>query len=180
MGGIGCRVVLRRHLHQIATDHVDPRQPAQQRQRLARRQPAHFRRSRARREGRIERVDVEGDIDRARAHDLPCLCDDGAHAHPVDLLGVDATSPLSRRHSGSSLSRAPRNPDQTRPRRSPARRRSPQRDHGPALQARSRAPRTAQFTLRIPMHRFLQYLPLSTAFGDRKPTRTIARQGRRL
>ncbi len=51
-------------------------EPAQERQRLARRQAADFGRAGAGREGRVEAVDVEGDVDRAVTDQLPRLGDD--------------------------------------------------------------------------------------------------------
>ena len=58
----------RRHLDHIHADEVEPAEPADQLQRLPAREPARHRGAGSRREGRIEPVDVEGEIDRR----VPC------------------------------------------------------------------------------------------------------------
>ena len=54
----------RRDLDEVHADEVEPAEPAHQLQRLPAREPARHRRAGARREGRVEPVDVEGEIDR--------------------------------------------------------------------------------------------------------------------
>ena len=70
MRRVGGRVILRRDLDDVAADDVEALEAAQQLQHLARRQAADLRRAGAGREGRIEAVDVEGQIGRAVADDL--------------------------------------------------------------------------------------------------------------
>lgn len=83
MGCIGGRVVLRRHLDDVAADEIDALQPADQLQNLPRRQTSDFRRTGARRETRVEAVDIEGEIGRTVADDLLRLFDDRRNTSPV-------------------------------------------------------------------------------------------------
>ena len=87
------RVVLRRDLDDIAADDVDALQAVQDRLSLARGQASSLRRSGARREGRVEAVDVERDVGRAVADDLSRLFHDALDADPVDILDVQDGHP---------------------------------------------------------------------------------------
>jgi hypothetical protein len=86
---VGGGVVLRRHLDEVAADDVDAREAAQDRLGLARGQAADLGRAGARREGRVERVDVEGEVDRPVADHRAGPGDDRRQPHGVDVLGVD-------------------------------------------------------------------------------------------
>ena len=89
MRGVGGGIVLRRDLDDVAADDVEALQAAQDFQHFARGQPADFRRAGARREGRVEAVDVEGEVGRPVADDLSRLLDDGRDAQAGHFLGVD-------------------------------------------------------------------------------------------
>ena len=64
-----------RDLHHVGADKVEMAEAAHQLQRLAAGEAADLRRAGAGREGRIDGVDVEGEIGRRRADDLPRLGD---------------------------------------------------------------------------------------------------------
>src|SRR6476620_6688217 len=64
MRGIGGGVILWCDLHHVAADEIDALQAAQNRLRLARGEAANLWRAGARREGRVEAVDIEGQVGR--------------------------------------------------------------------------------------------------------------------
>ena len=100
-----------------------PGEPAHQLQRLPAREPARHRRAGARREGRVEPVDVEGEIDRRVA---------GARAHHLERRG-DAVAVRSRAPSGSRAPRPSRGRCGSRPASSAPRSTSPSRIARPII-----------------------------------------------
>src|SRR5262249_27112226 len=89
LGGVAGGVVLRRHFDHVAADDVEPGAAAHEPHGLGRAQTADLRRARARREGWIEAVHVEGHIGWAVANDLAHLLDRSRHAIALQLLSVD-------------------------------------------------------------------------------------------
>src|SRR5690606_32495456 len=70
-------------------DKIDALEAANELQNLARREAADFRRAGARREARVETVDIKGKIGRAVADDRLRLLDDGGHAETGDFFRMD-------------------------------------------------------------------------------------------
>src|SRR5262249_12791287 len=68
-GGALGGVISRRDRDEVEADEGQSREAAQDRLRLPAREPADLRRARARREGGVEHVDIETEIDRRIAHD---------------------------------------------------------------------------------------------------------------
>ena len=97
-----------RHLHHIHADQIDPGEPAQDRKRLPGEEPADDRRARARRAGRVQPVDIEGQINRAVADDSLDPRGDLVRPRLMTGDGVDdgevlALDALCRRSGGEGL-----------------------------------------------------------------------------
>ena len=82
-------IIGRRHFDDVAADEIDRAETAQDGQRLAARQAAGDRRAGARRKGRVEAIDVEGEIGLGLADPRLDALDDAADAERVDIEGAD-------------------------------------------------------------------------------------------
>src|SRR5215213_2313963 len=89
MGRIGCRIVLRCDLHHVASNEVDPLQPAQEFEHFAWREPAYLGSACAGCEAWVDAVDVEGEIGRAISDNGTRLLDQCLYPDSRHLFGVD-------------------------------------------------------------------------------------------
>ena len=94
-------IVGRRNLDHVGADDVDPGELPQHRQDLRRARPAGDRRAGARREGRVEAVDVEGHVGLLAAGALGDRIGDVGGAHLLDLVAVDDLDPVILRRVGA-------------------------------------------------------------------------------
>ena len=97
-------IVGRRHLDDVHAAEIEPGETAQDRLRLPGDEPADLRRAGARREGRVERVDIEAQIGRPVADDLadalgdglrPCSCTSSANRIVTPLPTVQSCTSAS-------------------------------------------------------------------------------------
>src|SRR6476469_5303483 len=84
-----CVVVGRGDLDDVGAHDVDAVQSAEQGQQFAGVEPAHFRGAGARRVGRVEDIDVDGDIDRGVAQPLLDALDRGRNPDDVQVRAAD-------------------------------------------------------------------------------------------